>query len=88
MKLTNAENVCFLPNILPNHEERREKGWPESSEAQEAAAAVHDGVNRERGILSIRELVLGGTEGDSVWIDSMEFDVELFVPEFPPILAQ
>lgn len=58
--------------------------WPESPEAQEAAIAVHDGVHRERGILTIKELVLGGTEGDSVWIDGMEFDVELFVPEFPP----
>lgn len=62
--------------------------WPESSETQEAAAAVHDGVNRERGILAIRELVLGGTEGDSVWIDSMEFDVKLFVPEFTSFIAQ
>lgn len=58
--------------------------WPESPEAQEAAIAVHDGVHRERGILTVKEIVLGGTEGDSVWIDGMEFDVELFVPEFSP----
>lgn len=62
--------------------------WPENPEAQEAATAVHEGVHRERGILTIRELVLGSTEGDSVWIDSMEFDVELFVPEFTSFIAQ
>jgi hypothetical protein len=58
--------------------------WPESPEAQEAAVTVHDGVHRECGILTVTELVPGGTWEDSVWIDSMEFDVDLFVPEFPP----
>lgn len=50
--------------------------WPESSEAQEAAAVLHDGIRRARGILTITELVTG----DSVHIDRMEFDVELFIP--------
>ncbi len=51
--------------------------WPESSEAQEAAAVLHDGIHRARGILTITELVTG----DSVHIDRMEFNVELFIPE-------
>ncbi len=54
--------------------------WPESPETQEAASAVHDGIHRESGMLTVRELVLGGTEGDSAWIDSLKFDVELFIP--------
>ena len=54
--------------------------WPESTEAQEAAVLVHEGINRECGILTLRELILGGTGGDSAWIESMEFDVELFLP--------
>lgn len=55
--------------------------WPESPEAQEAAAALHDGIHRESGILIITELVAGDSAGDSAYIDSMEFDVELFIPQ-------
>ncbi len=56
--------------------------WPESTEAQEAASDLHDGIHRESGILIIREFVPGYAGGDSAWLDSMEFDVELFVPEW------
>ncbi|MCK5116144.1 MAG: hypothetical protein KAR44_06060 [Candidatus Aegiribacteria sp.] len=55
--------------------------WPESSEAQEAAAIVHDGIHRESGILTVTEIVAGDASGDSVQIESMAFDVELFIPE-------
>ena len=55
--------------------------WPESPEAQEAAAVLHDGIHRESGILTITELVAGESSGDSAYIDSMEFDVELFIPQ-------
>ncbi len=55
--------------------------WPESPEAQEAAAALHDGIHRESGILIITELVAGDAAGDSAYIDRMEFDVELFIPQ-------
>ena len=55
--------------------------WPESPEAQEAAAALHDGIHRESGILTITELVAGESSGDSAYIDSMGFDVELFIPQ-------
>ena len=51
--------------------------WPESSEAQEAAAVLHDGIHRARGILTMTELVTG----DSVHVDRMEFNIELFIPE-------
>ena len=54
--------------------------WPESPEAQETASALHDGIHRESGILTITELVAGDYAGDSAYIDSMEFDVELFIP--------
>ena len=50
--------------------------WPESPEAQESAAALHDGIHRESGILIVTELVAG----DSAYIDSMKFDVELYIP--------
>ena len=50
--------------------------WPESPEAQEAAAVLHDGIQRESGILTVTELVAG----DSAYIDSMKFDVELYIP--------
>ncbi|MCK4806080.1 MAG: hypothetical protein KAT09_00465 [Candidatus Aegiribacteria sp.] len=56
--------------------------WPESPEAQEAAAAVHDEIHRECGMLTVRELIAGDAVGDSVFIESMEFDVELFIPEW------
>lgn len=55
--------------------------WPESTEAQEAAVVVHDGINRESGILTLRELIPGGTGEDTAWIESMEFDVELFISQ-------
>jgi len=55
--------------------------WPESPEAQEAAAEVHDCIHREYGVLTVTELVTGITSGDSIPIESIEFDVELFLPE-------
>lgn len=55
--------------------------WPESPEAVEAAAAVHDGIHRERGMLTVMDLVRGDVTEDSSYIDSMEFDVELFIPD-------
>ena len=55
--------------------------WPESTEAQEAAAILHDGIHRARGILTVTEIVAGDASGDSVQIESMTFDVELFIPE-------
>ena len=58
--------------------------WPDNPEDQEAAAAAHDIIHRERGVLVITELVPEYTEGDSVHIERLEFDVELFIPEFTP----
>lgn len=55
--------------------------WPENAETQEAASALHDGISREHGMLTIVKLVTGGTEGDSMWIDGIEFEVELFIPQ-------
>ena len=55
--------------------------WPESTEAQEAAATLHDGIHRARGILTVTGIVAGDASGDSVQIESMTFDVELFIPE-------
>ena len=55
--------------------------WPESPEAQEAAAEVHDSIQRENGILILTELVTGNTSGNSIRIESIEFDVNLFLPE-------
>ncbi len=55
--------------------------WPESTEAQEAAAILHDGIHHECGILTVTEIVAGDVSGDSVQIESMTFDVELFIPE-------
>ncbi|MCD4701872.1 MAG: hypothetical protein K8S24_08460 [Candidatus Aegiribacteria sp.] len=55
--------------------------WPESPEAVEAAAAVHDGIYRERGVLTVMDLVRGDVTGDSSYIDSMKFDVQLFIPD-------
>lgn len=54
--------------------------WPESPEAQEAAAVLHDGIHSESGILTITDLVAGDAAGDSAYIESMSFDVELFIP--------
>ena len=55
--------------------------WPESPEAQEASAAQHDGIHRESGILTVTELAVGYAEGDTAQIDSINFDVQLFIPE-------
>ncbi len=53
--------------------------WPENSEAMEAATIVHDGIHRECGSILIKDLIPGGTGPDSVWIESIEFEVKLFI---------
>jgi hypothetical protein len=56
--------------------------WPESDEAYENAVEIHNGISRESGILHITEIELGSDEnGDDVWIERMEFDVDLFLPQ-------
>ena len=56
--------------------------WPENDEAYENAVEIHNGISRESGMLLIKEIELGSDEnGDNVWIEHMEFDVELFLPQ-------
>ncbi len=55
--------------------------WPENQEAQQAAIIIHDGIPRENGMLTITELVLCGTGSDSTRVDSLLFDVDLFIQE-------
>ena len=55
--------------------------WPESDDAYENAVEIHNGISRESGILLITEIELGSDEnGDDVWIERIEFEVELFLP--------
>ncbi len=54
--------------------------WPQSPEAQEAAAVLHDGIYREVGMLTITGLVPGEAAEDSAYIERISFDVELFIP--------
>ncbi len=54
--------------------------WPESDEAYENAVEIHNGISRESGMLHILEIELGSDEnGDDVWIEHMEFEVDLFL---------
>jgi hypothetical protein len=56
--------------------------WPESDEAYENAVEIHNGIIRESGILHITDIELGSDEdGDDVWIERIEFEVELFLPQ-------
>jgi hypothetical protein len=53
--------------------------WPEDPADAEEAAVAHDQISREQGILTITDVETGSIpEMDSVWIDRMEFRVELF----------
>lgn len=55
--------------------------WPDSPEDAEAAAAQHDTIPGGSGVLTITDLDTGSIPGsDSVWIDIMEFEVELLLP--------
>ncbi|OPL17765.1 MAG: hypothetical protein AVO35_08890 [Candidatus Aegiribacteria sp. MLS_C] len=54
--------------------------WPEGPEAADSAAAAHDRILREEGRITIGELETGCIPGtDSVWIERMEIEVELFI---------
>lgn len=54
--------------------------WPEGPEAADSAAAAHDRIHREEGRITIVELETGCMPGtDSVWIERMEVEVELFI---------
>ncbi len=56
--------------------------WPESDEAYENAVEIHNGISRESGMLHITEIELGSNEdGDDAWIERIEFDVDLFLPQ-------
>lgn len=55
--------------------------WPDSPEDAEAAASRHDTIPRGSGVLTITDMHTGSIPGsDSVWIDSMDFEVELLLP--------
>lgn len=55
--------------------------WPDSPEEAEVAAAQHDTLPGGSGVLTITDMETGSIpESDSVWIDRMEFDVELLLP--------
>lgn len=55
--------------------------WPDSPEDAEAAASRHDTIPRGSGLLTITDMQTGSIPGsDSVWIDNMEFEVELLLP--------
>jgi hypothetical protein len=53
--------------------------WPENQVEQDEAVRIHDEIQRECGILTVRDIVPVEARGDSAWIESMEFDVELYV---------
>ncbi len=56
--------------------------WPESDEVYENAVEIHNGISRESGILHIIDVELGSDEdGDDVWIERIEFEVDLFLPQ-------
>ena len=56
--------------------------WPESDEVYENAVEIHNAISRESGILRIIEIELGSDEnGDEVWIERIEFEVDLFLPQ-------
>ncbi len=55
--------------------------WPEDTQDAQSAALEHDGIPRENGVLTVTDITTGSIpRSDSVWIDSMEFEVELFLP--------
>ena len=55
--------------------------WPGTPEEAEEAAGEHDLIPREEGRLIIDDLETGSIPGtDSVWIERMDFTVELFIP--------
>ncbi len=53
--------------------------WPQSPGEADEAAAAHDTIPRYRGVMTITGMELGSLpQLDSVWVDSMDFRVELF----------
>lgn len=52
--------------------------WPETPSDAEQAALEHEAIPRLEGLLTITDVATGSIPGtDSVWIDSMDFEVEL-----------